>query len=128
VSFWQQASSGQRARWWEEGEDPDYRFSLANERTFLAWIRTALALLAGAVALKQLVPPFSIPGLRTGLSVMLAALGLAIAITAYRQWAGNEVAMRHGRTLPRSLMLPWLSGLLALAGIVVVIDVLTGSL
>jgi hypothetical protein len=40
-------------RWHEEGTDPDYRFSLANERTFLAWIRTALAILAGAVLLKQ---------------------------------------------------------------------------
>ncbi len=27
------------------GEAPDYRFSLANERTFLAWIRTALGFL-----------------------------------------------------------------------------------
>ncbi len=26
------------------GEAPDYRFSLANERTFLAWIRTASGL------------------------------------------------------------------------------------
>ena len=38
------------------GEEPDYRFTLANERTFLAWIRTALALIAGGVALVQLVP------------------------------------------------------------------------
>ncbi len=128
MSFWQQATSGQRARWWDEGTDPDYRFSLANERTFLAWIRTALALLAGAVALKQLVPSFAIPGMRTGLSVMMTGLGLAIAITAYRQWAGNEAAMRHGRTLPRSALLPWVSGVLALAAIIVVIDVLSGSL
>lgn len=33
-------------KWRREGRDPDYRFSLANERTFLAWIRTALALLS----------------------------------------------------------------------------------
>lgn len=38
------------------GHDPDYRFSLANERTFLAWLRTALALLGGGVALASLVP------------------------------------------------------------------------
>ncbi|WP_283215114.1 DUF202 domain-containing protein [Pseudofrankia sp. DC12] len=42
------------------GTDPDYRFSLANERTFLAWIRTALALLAGGIAVVQIVPSFSI--------------------------------------------------------------------
>ena len=37
-------------RWWvsaDDGEEPDYRFTLANERTFLAWVRTALGLLAG---------------------------------------------------------------------------------
>jgi hypothetical protein len=31
-------------------QEPDYRFTFANERTFLAWIRTALALIAGGVA------------------------------------------------------------------------------
>ena len=39
-----------RGKWWLAGKTPDYRFTLANERTFLAWIRTALALMAGAVA------------------------------------------------------------------------------
>ena len=39
--------------WRSEGDDPDYRFTLANERTFLAWIRTALAILAGGVLLHQ---------------------------------------------------------------------------
>ena len=33
----------------------DYRFILANERTFLAWMRTALGLVAGGVALDQFV-------------------------------------------------------------------------
>jgi putative membrane protein len=36
--------------------EPDYRFTLANERTFLAWQRTALGLLAAAVAAVQLLP------------------------------------------------------------------------
>jgi uncharacterized membrane protein YidH (DUF202 family) len=30
------------------GREPDHRFTLANERTFLAWMRTSLALLAVA--------------------------------------------------------------------------------
>ena len=42
-------------------QEPDYRFTLANERTFLAWIRTALALIAGGVAVVQLVPAFGVP-------------------------------------------------------------------
>ncbi len=123
----QQDASGKRRHWSQEGVDPDYRFSLANERTFLAWIRTALALLAGAVALKQLVPSFSIPGLRTGLSVVLAGLGLVIAVDAYRHWAGYESAMRRQVTLPKSALMPWVSGLLALAAVVVVVVVLTGT-
>jgi putative membrane protein len=45
-------------------QEPDFRFTLANERTFLAWIRTALALIAGGVAVAQLVPAFEIPGTR----------------------------------------------------------------
>ncbi len=40
-------------KWWLAGKKPDYRFTLANERTFLAWIRTALALMAGAVGVDQ---------------------------------------------------------------------------
>src|SRR5437667_421783 len=43
-------------KWWQEGKEPDYRFSLANERTFLAWIRTALGLLVAALALVHLIP------------------------------------------------------------------------
>ncbi len=102
-----------RPRWHEHGSDPDYRFTLANERTFLAWIRTALALVAAAVALKQLVPPFRVPGLRTGLSVLLAVLGLSIAVTAYRHWVSCEVAMRRAEPLPRARLMPWLAGALA---------------
>ena len=40
--------------------EPDYRFTLANERTFLAWERTALGLLAAAVAVVQLVPELAV--------------------------------------------------------------------
>ena len=35
---------------YEEGDDPDARFTMANERTFLAWIRTSLGFLAAGVA------------------------------------------------------------------------------
>lgn len=96
--------SGQQP-WYEQGEDPDYRFTLANERTFLAWIRTALGLLAAGVAFEQFGTGFRIAALRTTLSVLLAVLGLAIAIGAYRHWARAERAMRLGEPLPRSRML-----------------------
>jgi putative membrane protein len=113
-----------RPKWFEEGVDPDYRFTLANERTFLAWIRTSLALLAAAVALVQLVPPFSVPGTRTLLGLIVAVDGLLISLLAYRRWAGNERAMRHGHSLPHSPMLALLAISLAAVAVIVVVVVL----
>src|ERR1700736_255021 len=66
----------------EETRELDYRFTLANERTFLAWIRTALALLAGGVAVVQLVPALSIPGFRHGLGTVLTVAGGVLAVLA----------------------------------------------
>jgi putative membrane protein len=115
-------------RWWEEGDDPDYRFSLANERTFLAWIRTSLAFVAAAVALEQLVPSFSVPGVRTVLSVVLAGFGLLSGLGAYRHWAQSERAMRRGESLPRTALMLWLSvGLAVCAAVVAVILVVQAA-
>jgi putative membrane protein len=94
-----------RLRWYEEGSDPDRRFSLANERTFLAWLRTALALIAGAVAVLQLVPPFRVAGARVTIGLLLAAAGLACAVVAYVRWRTTESALRTGRPLPRPVTL-----------------------
>ena len=85
-----------------EGTQPDYRFSLANERTFLAWIRTALALVGGGLAVAGFLPPLRIPHLREVLSVALMLLGAAIAVRAIDHWARAERAMRLGRPLPAS--------------------------
>ncbi len=96
-----------RARWppmRSVGHDPDYRFSLANERTFLAWIRTALALLAGGVAAVQLVPAFNFPGGRLTLGVILVVLSLVVATGSYFRWTANERAMRLDRSLEHSLV------------------------
>jgi putative membrane protein len=111
--------------WYEEGEEPDYRFTLANERTFLAWLRTALALIAGAVALTQLVPSFSIAGLRTGLAVLLAVTGTLLAPLAHRRWVRVQKAMRHGRGLPVDRLPVVVGGVAAVVGAVVVFVVLT---
>jgi uncharacterized membrane protein YidH (DUF202 family) len=70
-------------RWvYGEGSEPDPRFTLANERTFLAWIRTALALTAGGVALEALTVPL-LPGLRLAASLLLLVLGLAGVLGAH---------------------------------------------
>lgn len=62
--------------------EPDYRFTLANERTFLAWIRTALALLAGGVAVIKLVPSFSVAGGGHLLGIPLVVLSLLLSVSA----------------------------------------------
>ena len=119
-----EATARSEGPWWEEGSDPDYRFSLANERTFLAWVRTSLAFIAAAVALEQLVPTFSVQGVRTALSVALAVFGLVAGVGAYRHWARSERAMRTGEPLPRTALTLWLSIGLALIAAVVVVTLL----
>lgn len=86
----------------EIGRPPDYRFSLANERTFLAWIRTSLGLIVAGLAIIQLLPPFTIPGGRKTLGLPLIVLGAYAAFTAYRRWDDNERAIRLGTGLPPS--------------------------
>lgn len=108
-------------KWYEQGEEPDYRFTLANERTFLAWLRTALALLAGAVAVTELTSRFAVSDLRLGLAVLLAASGTVMAAFAYRRWARVQRAMRQGDPLPMT-WLPFVAGWsAALTGVVVVV-------
>jgi putative membrane protein len=79
--------------------EPDYRFTLANERTFLAWIRTAVAFAAGGIAVVGLVPDATGSGV---LAVSLLTLSGVIAAGAYRRWHLNEAAMRRGSRLPAS--------------------------
>jgi putative membrane protein len=81
------------------GEDPDARFSMANERTFLAWIRTAMALLAGGVALDVVRLQLS-TGMQSALAVLVLTLGILCAVASWVRWGRTERAMREGRPLP----------------------------
>jgi len=99
------------------GEDPDPRFSFANERTFLAWIRTALGFLAAGVA----VAAVARLNARTGVEVQVAALlliacGLVSGVGALSQWMRNERAMRLGGPLPSSPLLPVLTVMVVVVG------------
>jgi putative membrane protein len=85
-----------------ENHDPDVRFSYANERTFLAWIRTALGLVTAGLAITQLLPPFDFAGGRRVIGLPLIALGVVIAIASLFNWRANEHSMRAGLPLPRS--------------------------
>lgn len=81
------------------GDDPDYRFTLANERTFLAWVRTALALAAGGLGTVTVLDDFR---WAEALGISLLALSFMTSATAYRRWALNERAMRLQQPLPAS--------------------------
>jgi putative membrane protein len=98
--------------------EPDYRFTLANERTFLAWQRTSLGLLAAAVALVQLVPELTVPGARHALGVVLAALAILTSGMGLLRWQQADRAMRRGLPLPRHPTPGYLALGLILVGIV----------
>jgi putative membrane protein len=85
-------------------KEPDIRFSFANERTFLAWNRTALALVATGIAATQLLPGFHVAGGRRILGLPLVVLGAVVAAASLTHWRANERAMRRGEPLPRSPM------------------------
>lgn len=108
-------------RLFPDGATPDPRFSLANERTFLSWIRTALALLAGGIAVEAfgvLEDPF-----RKGVAILLLLLGMFVSGGAYVRWVGVERAMRNKAPLPLPLIAPVL-GLGAAIGALIVIIVI----
>ncbi|NIY48306.1 YidH family protein [Cedecea colo] len=95
--------------WRTEGKSPDYRFSLANERTFLAWIRTALAFMAAAIGIDQLAPNLAPSAFRELLVATLGITAAVLAWQAWRRWARNERAMRNDAELAYPRMLLWLS-------------------
>ncbi|MFI6228393.1 YidH family protein [Micromonospora echinospora] len=102
------------------GVDPDPRFSLANERTFLAWIRTSLALFAAGVALEALTLPIA-PGLRRAAAVVLILLGAAAPVQAFLGWLRTEAALRLGRSLPPpALAVPLGLGLVVAGGLILI--------
>ncbi|MGB0969556.1 MAG: YidH family protein [Mycobacterium sp.] len=104
-------------------QEPDYRFTLANERTFLAWIRTALALIAGGIAVVQFVPEFGVAGVRHGLSIVLIAGGGLLAAQAVRRWQLVQAAMRRDGELPRTHVPLMLGGAIFAVTVVVLVVV-----
>jgi putative membrane protein len=107
-----------------EGEEPDVRFSFANERTFLAWNRTALALIGVGLAVANLLPPFRVAGGRRMVALPLILLGGYVSVRSLRDWAANERAIRTGRPLPRSSLAAVLS---VAVGAVAVVAALLGA-
>lgn len=110
-----------------DGTEPDARFTLANERTFLAWNRTALALVVAGLGIVQLLPPFpGVPWGRHVLGIPLIVLGAAVSLIAFREWRRAQEALRHAEPLPRSrlpaVLVATVTGIGVLSAIVLLIS------
>jgi putative membrane protein len=109
------------------GVDPDVRFSYANERTFLAYNRTALALVTAGLAVTQLLPPFDVPGGRRMIGLPLIVMGTLVAVASLFQWQRNEQAMRLGRPLPRSLLPYVIAAVVAASSVIALVLAIVGG-
>ncbi len=89
-------------------EEPDYRYTLANERTYLAWIRTAIALLAAGAAAHQLL---ALPSGALQMTITMVCFGLStvLASGAYLRWKAAQSAIRRNLPLPGSVLVPALA-------------------
>ncbi|QBX56252.1 DUF202 domain-containing protein [Nocardioides seonyuensis] len=109
-----------------DGVEPDYRFTFANERTYLAWIRTALALLAAGVALD--VVELDLPGAaQEATALALVALGAVGSVLAWVRWALAERAMRRRAPLPSFAASAVLALALVAVAVVAAVAVLRAS-
>jgi putative membrane protein len=111
------------ARRLDVGEEPDPRFTLANERTFLAWTRTALAALATGLAVAELLrsEPRSA---RLVVSVPLIVIAGVIGVSSYPRWRMLERALRLDEPLPcppAAAPLGIAIALIALAAVIVLV-------
>ena len=108
-----------------ERTEPDYRFTLANERTFLAWIRTSFGLLAGGVAVGHLVPLFGSETASAAVSIGCLLLALYLATGAFLRWRKVQRAMEYDRPLPSSPMMVCLASGSAVIALVIIVAYLS---
>jgi putative membrane protein len=102
----------------DDGVEPDYRFTLANERTFLAWVRTGLGLLAGGVAVRQLVEPFDVDAATTALALLCVGCSVLLVAGGYLRWVAVQRAVRRGDPLPVARLVPFVAAALTLVAVV----------
>jgi putative membrane protein len=107
-----------------ERQEPDPRFTLANERTFLSWIRTALALIAGGVALAELGSRVGPAGVRITMSVAPIVSGAVLSVLAFLHWRSCQRALRTGEPLPPPRFAIGLTALVFAAGVMLTVSLL----
>jgi putative membrane protein len=112
------ARASRRHRLYDIGTDPDYRYSLANERTFLSWVRTALALMAGGVAVVQWAPDLGPHSGRVMPGLALIVIAGMLAGASHRRWLRRERAMRLDEALPHTRLPVFLGYSLAAVAVV----------
>lgn len=119
-----------RPHLYDVGDEPDYRYSLANERTFLSWIRTSMALVAAGVAVVQFIPDIGSSAMRLAVGAVLIVIGGFLAVTAHHRWSKRERAMRLGVALPKNqlgVLLGYFLAAVAIAVLVVLFMTSTGG-
>jgi putative membrane protein len=110
-----------------DGAEPDPRFTFANERTLLAWLRTALALIAAGLAAVQFVdigPRIA----RDGVAAVVIAAAAVLAIVSGERWERNQLALRHGQPLPSSRLPRRLASAIAVLSAIATIAVAAKAL
>ena len=108
------------------GRDPDPRVTFANERTFLAWNRTALALIGGGLAAGQLLD-FETRAVRLIVGLVPILLGAVLAARSYQRWEANERALRLGEPLPTGAPPRWLAIAVVLMALVLAVLVVVDA-
>lgn len=111
------------ARLFRDGQEPDARFTLANERTFLAWIGAALALIAAGVALEAVGLGLN-PGLRVTASLLLILAGIATPVQAWLGWYRTERALRSSQPLPSPFLAAPIGIVVVAVGVLVALAIL----
>lgn len=107
------------------GEEPDPRFTLANERTLLAWIRTSLALAVGGLAILLTDELFG--SWSRLVSAGAFALSMVVVTGAAARWARIERALRLRRGLPAPLLALTIVVVLVLAAAIGAVAVLVSG-
>ncbi len=123
--------STRRPRWWPTGgEEPDPRWTLANERTLLAYERTALGLLVAGLAVAGSRAVAEAPLWFSAIGLPLILLAAAVGLEGRRRFVSAQRAMRTGQSLGApavAAFLPWGIAVVAAVGLVAALVQLASS-